>query len=85
MDAAQFKQLAPLLTARSFQYSFRVVGYGVPSGRYRVLDVIIDVAGEQPRISYLRDLTRLGMPFPITGPEAVPAAQASKPKEVRRG
>ena len=85
VDAAQFKQLAPLLTARSFQYSFRVVGYGVPSGRYRVLDVIIDVAGEQPRISYLRDLTRLGMPFPITGPEVVPAAQASKPKEVRRG
>ena len=85
VDAAQFKQLAPLLTARSFQYSFHVVGYGVPSGRYRVLDVIIDVAGERPRISYLRDLTKLGMPIPITGPDAVPTTQASKPREVRRG
>ena len=62
-----------------------VVRYGVPSGRYRVLDVIIDVAGERPRISYLRDLTKLGMPIPITGPDAVPTTQATKPREVRRG
>ena len=85
LDAAQFKQMAPFLTARSFQYSFHVVGYGVPSGRYRVLDVIVDVAGDQPRISFLRDLTKLGMPFPITGPETTPAVQAAKPREVRRG
>jgi hypothetical protein len=85
VDAAQFKQLASFLTARSFQYSFHVAGYGVPSGRYRVLDVIIDLAGDEPRIVFLRDLTKLGMPFPLTGPELAPAAQAPKRLEVRRG
>ena len=44
-----------------------------------------DDAGDQPRISFLRDLTKLGMPFPITGPETTPAVQAAKPREARRG
>ena len=77
VDAPLFKQIAPFLTARSFQYSFHVVGYGVPSGRYRVLDVIIDLAGDKPRVSFLRDLTKLGMPFPLIGPDVVPPVQAS--------
>ena len=65
VDAARFKQLAPFLTARSYQYSFRVVGYGLPSGRFRVLDVIIDLASGKPVVTYLRDLTRLGPPFKL--------------------
>jgi hypothetical protein len=65
VDAARFKQLAPFLTARSYQYSFRVVGYGLPSGRFRVLDVIIDLASGEPVVTYLRDLTRLGLPFKL--------------------
>jgi len=63
VDAARFKQLAPFLTARGFQYSFHVIGYGLPSGRYRVLDVVIDLASGQPRVAYLREITRLGLPF----------------------
>jgi hypothetical protein len=65
VDAAQFKQLAPFLTARSYQYSFRVVGYGLPSGRFRVLDVIVDLASSKPVVTYIRDLTRLGRPFKL--------------------
>jgi len=65
VDAALFKQIAPFLTARAVQFSCHVVGYGVPSGRYRVLDVLIDLAGGKPRLAYLRDLTRLGLPFPL--------------------
>jgi hypothetical protein len=65
VDADTFKKISPRITARSFQYSFHVLGYGVPSGRFRVLEVIIDVANEKPAITYLRDLTKLGMPFRI--------------------
>src|SRR5262245_26570448 len=65
VDATRFKQLAPFLAARSYQYSFRVVGYGLPSGRFRVLDVIIDLASGEPVVTYLRDLTRLGVPFKL--------------------
>jgi type II secretory pathway pseudopilin PulG len=63
VDAARFRQIAPHLTARGRQFSFHVVGYGVPSGRFRALDVVIDTVPERPVVSYLRDLTRLGPPF----------------------
>ena len=62
VPADKFKVMAPALTARSFQYHLRVVGFGVPCGRYRVIEAIIDTAGGSPRIAYLRDLTRLGPP-----------------------
>lgn len=65
VDAPTFKKLAPYLTARSWQYSFNVIGYGLPSGRFRVLRVIVDLAQEKPTIIYLRDLTRLGLPFSL--------------------
>ncbi len=65
VSAEVFKQIAPRFTARSYQYSFHAVGYGVPSGRYRVLDVIIDLGRGTPAITYLRDLTRLGLPFKL--------------------
>lgn len=74
MDAARFRMSAPHLTARSFQFRFQVVGFGMPSGRYRVLDVMIDAAGGEPAISYLRDITRLGLPFSL---ENVSAKEAS--------
>jgi len=65
VSAEQFKKVAPLLTARGFQYRIQVVGYGVNSGRYCVLEAIVDMASSTPRIMYLRDLTKLGVPFPL--------------------
>jgi hypothetical protein len=65
VSAGTFRSLAPYLTARSQQFSFRVIGYGIPSGRYRVLEVVVDGAAAAPAILYLRDITRLGPPFSI--------------------
>lgn len=65
VSADTFKKLAPYLTARSRQFRFHVVGYGVPSGRFRTLEVAIDLAQGKPVITYLRDMTRLGLPFRI--------------------
>jgi hypothetical protein len=83
VDAARFKQLAPFLTARSHQFGFRVVGFGLPSGRFRVLDVVIDLAQDEPVVTYLRDLTRLGLPFRLE-PE-LPAQTASQARKEERG
>ena len=78
VDAARFKVVAPHLTTGSFQFSFHVIGYGVPSGRYRVLDATIDLAGAAPRIIRLRDITKLGLPFKLVGDaEENPSSQAS--------
>ena len=63
MDADKFKGVVPSLTCRASQFHFFVLGYGMSSGRYRVAEVSIDVAGRQPKVTYLRDMTRLGLPF----------------------
>jgi type II secretory pathway component PulK len=87
LDADKFKQVAPLLTTRSRQFSFQVIGYGVPSGRYRVLEVMIDVAGYEPAVTYLRDITRLGLPFRIEPEpnETLTTLRRSATKEVAHG
>jgi hypothetical protein len=65
LDSATFKMVAPFLTARSFQFRIKCVGFCVPSGRFKVVEAVVDLAGATPRILYMRDLTRLGMPFAI--------------------
>jgi DNA uptake protein ComE-like DNA-binding protein len=71
VPAAAFKMLAQFITTRSWQYSFTVIGFGLPSGRYRVFEVSIDVGGDKPRVTYLRDVTRRGLPFRIPGEQSV--------------
>jgi hypothetical protein len=65
LDAAAFKTVAPFITARSFQYSVRCIGFGVPCGRYRVVEAVLDFSGSTPRVVYLRDVSRLGPPFAL--------------------
>lgn len=79
LDAAKFKEVAPRLTARSFQFSFRVVGYGIPTGRFRVLDVQVDLAVKPASVVRIRDISRFGLPFPIqVDPETAPAGASDK-------
>jgi hypothetical protein len=88
VDAGTFKKLAPYLTARSFQFSFQVVGFGVPSGRFRRLEVVIDSSELTPRVVYLRDLTRLGPPFklePETTEAPAQARASTKSEAINRG
>ena len=85
VDADLFKKLSPYLTARSYQYHFHVLGYGMPSGRYRVLEAVVDLAGLKPQITYLRDLTRLGLPFKIEQSERPEATVQLHRKEVPHG
>lgn len=63
LEPEEFKAIAPWVTTRSLQFRFHVIGYGVPSGRHRILEVVIDVAENHPRVLYVRDITRLGLPF----------------------
>jgi len=65
VDADTFKKIAPLLEAKGYQYRVQCVGFGLPSGRFRVLEAVVDLARGTPRILYLRDITRLGRPFPL--------------------
>ncbi len=63
LDTEQFKQIEPRITARSFQFQVQVIGYALPSDKYCVIEAIVDLIGPEPRILYLRDLTKLGVPY----------------------
>ncbi|MBO61666.1 MAG: hypothetical protein CMO63_06830 [Verrucomicrobiales bacterium] len=75
MSIDQFKQLERYLTARSFQFHVQVVGYGLPSGRFRRLEAMIDLIGGSPRIIYLRDLTKLGVPYHFSAQQGMNLTQ----------
>jgi len=72
VDAGAFKVIAPRLTARSSQFSVRCVGFGAPCGRYRILEAVVDLSASAsaPRVVYLRDISRVGLPFALD-PEAI--------------
>jgi hypothetical protein len=65
MDEQTFKALAPRLTARSWQYRVRCVGFSPETGRYRVFEAVLDFARGDGRIAYMREITRLGLPMPL--------------------
>ncbi len=65
LDEESYKSAAPKLCVNGYQYRLRIIGFGVPCGRYRIFEVVIDIAGPQPKVLYQRDITRLGLPFPL--------------------
>jgi len=71
LEPDKFKEVAPYLTARSLQFRVRCVGFGAPSGRFCVVEAVVDLASGTPTTVYTRDLTHLGMPVPVV-PEQLP-------------
>ena len=69
VSADLFKTVAPFLTARSYQFRVRSFGYSLDGRRFCVLEATVDTISGKPRIVYLRDLTRLGVPFAPEGIE----------------
>jgi len=65
VDADAYRLLAPLLTTRGNQFRVRCIGFGVPAGRYRIIEAAIDLSNSSRRITSQRDLTRLGPPFAL--------------------
>ena len=63
VNADTFKAIAPRLTARSFQFRIQCIGFGVPCGQYRIVEFVVDITTNPPRVTYQRDITRLAMPF----------------------
>ncbi len=69
LNADAFRQVAPYLTTRSYQFRFRVAAYAIPAGSYCVLEAVVDAAAKPPAVLFLRDASLLGLPFNPTPPE----------------
>jgi DNA uptake protein ComE-like DNA-binding protein len=79
LNADALKKVAPYLTTRSYQFHFLVAAYTIPASNYRVLEVVVDAAVKPPVVIFLRDVSRLGMPFTPTGVGVEQGAQTSSP------
>jgi DNA uptake protein ComE-like DNA-binding protein len=69
LNADAFRQVAPYLTTRSYQFRFRVAAYSIPAGSYCVFEAVVDAAAKPPAVLLLRDLSILGLPFTPEPPE----------------
>ena len=65
LDEDRFKAVAPMLVPRSELYSLQVIGFGVPCERFCVFEAVISLLGGYPRVVYLREITRLGLPIEL--------------------
>jgi DNA uptake protein ComE-like DNA-binding protein len=73
MDRNVFAQLANVITVKANQFSVQAVGW-IPNNRglppvYSRIWAVIDMAGGTPQVKALKDLTRLGFPYPLTSLE----------------
>jgi hypothetical protein len=78
VNTNQFKAIAPHLTARSHQFTCRIAGYGLPSGRFKVLELDVSIASGSPQVTRLRDVSRLGFPLP---PDVIEENSAVSPPQ----
>ncbi len=65
LDAGTFKQIAPYLTAKAYQFHVEVVGYADHLKIAKRMEWIIEMVGPLAQIKYHRDLTRLGRAWPL--------------------
>jgi type II secretory pathway component PulK len=69
MKPDAFAAVQNFLTARSRQFTIESIGYSDQRGIYTRLQVVVAMRGPVPQIVYYRDITRLGMGFPVRGEE----------------
>ena len=71
LDAATFRKIAPYITIKAYQYHVEVVGYADHLKVARRLEWIIEMVGPIAQIKYHRDLTRLGLAWPLDDDQVV--------------
>ncbi len=65
LDAATFKAIAPYITTKAYQFHVEIVGYADHVKTARRLEWMIEMVGPLAQIKYHRDLTRLGLAWPL--------------------
>ena len=60
-----YDAVADLITARGLQFTVEVIGYGDHLGSRTRLQIVFELRGPVPQIVYYRDLTALGVTYPL--------------------
>ena len=65
LDAGTFKRIAPYITTKAYQFHVEVVGYADHLKISKRLEWVIEMVGPLAQVKYHRDLTRLGLAWPL--------------------
>jgi type II secretory pathway component PulK len=65
IDLETYEQIAPSITARGQQFRIESLGYGDHVGMVTRLEVVVDMVGPIAHTIYYRDLTEVGVAYPI--------------------
>ncbi len=69
LDAEQYAAVQGHITARGRQFTIESIGFADHLGVYSRLQVVVNMRGPLAQIIYYRDLTKLGLAYPIRGEE----------------
>jgi len=67
LDSFQFSKVENQITARGRQFTIESIGFADHIGVFSRLQVVVNMRGPLSQLIYQRDLTRLGLAFPIRG------------------
>lgn len=65
VDARTFRNFAPYVTTKSYQFHVEVIGYADHLKMVRRFEWIVEMVGSLAQVKYYRDLTSLGRAWPI--------------------
>lgn len=65
VDAPTFKRIAPHITTKAHQFHVEIVGYSDHNKVSRRLEWVIEMVGPLAQVKYHRDLTNLGLAWPV--------------------
>ncbi len=68
-ETEQYAAVQHQITARGRQFTIESIGFSDHKGLYSRLQVIVNMRGPMAQIVYYRDLTKLGLAYPIHGEE----------------
>jgi len=69
LTGEKYDLIEPMITARGLQFTAEAIGYADHIGQRTRLQVVFEMRGPVPQILYYRDLTNLGVTYPLTREE----------------
>lgn len=69
LTAEQYATIQSQVTSRARQFTIESIGYTDNRGTFTRLEAVVAMRGPVPQLIYYRDISRLGMGFPVRGQE----------------
>jgi len=69
VDLTTFHAIMPYITTKAYQFHVEVIGYADHRRAFRRYEWVMEMVGPIAQVRYFRDLTPLGLAFPVDDPE----------------